>query len=498
MLPLDRAKPEESLDPVDWDKLRVLARQMVDDMIEYHRTVRDRPVWQPLPPDHPGKFQQPLPQAPRPLGDVYADFKENVLPYPTGNVHPRFWGWVMGNGTVTGMLAEMLAAGFNPNQGGLVQAGNLVEAQVISWCKEMFGFPSSGSGLLVSGGSMANLVALTVARNARAGFDVREEGVSGATHPLRVYASTEVHSSVQKAVELLGLGRRGLNLIGVKSDFTIDLDRLRAAIREDRSQGLLPVCVVGCAGTVNTGAVDPLDELADLCRDEGLWFHVDGAFGALAALSPSLSGLVKGIERADSLAFDMHKWMYLPYEVGCTLVRDAEAHRNAFALSPHYLEHTTRGIAGAELWFSDFGVQLSRGFRALKVWMSIQENGIDKIGRLILQNVEQARYLYDRVAASTELESVGGVPLNIVCFRYLGGVRDPEAVDALNKELLLRLQEGGIAAPSSTNLDGKFVLRVCITNHRTTRKDLDLLVQEVTRIGKSLEAATSTKGVPYS
>ena len=482
------ATTEENLDPRDWEEIRVLGKQMVDDMIEYLRTLRERPVWQPIPRDLHKEFERPLPRTPRPLGDVYADFKEKVLPYPTGNIHPRFWGWVMGNGTITGMLAEMLAAGFNPNQGGLVQSGNLVESQVISWCKEMFGFPASSSGLLVSGGSMANLVALTVARNSRAGYNVREEGVGGAPRPLRVYASTEVHSSVHKAVEVLGLGSKALSLVQVNPDFTINLEHLKRAIREDRERGMLPICVVGCAGTVNTGATDPLDALADLCKEEGLWFHVDGAFGALAALSPELRHVVKGMERADSLAFDMHKWMYMPYEVGCTLVRDAEAHRQAFALTPHYLERTTRGIAGTELWFSDYGVQLSRGFRALKVWMSIQENGIDKFGRLIRQNVEQARYLESRVASERELELVAGVPLNIVCFRYVGSLTDAAAIDALNKELLLRLHESGIAAPSNTVIEGKYALRVCITNHRSMRADFDLLVQEVVRAGKSLES----------
>ncbi|MCC6398520.1 MAG: amino acid decarboxylase [Bacteroidetes bacterium] len=477
---------EETLDPHDWEEIRALGRQMLDDMIEYLRTVRERPVWQPLPQDLHRHFERPLPRTPRPLGDVYAEFKEKVLPYPTGNIHPRFWGWVMGNGTITGMLAEMLAAGFNPNQGGLVQSGNLVESQVISWCKEMFGFPPSASGLLVSGGSMANLVALTVARNNRAGYNVREEGVGSAPRPLRIYASTEVHSSVHKAVEILGLGCKGLRLVGVNQDLTMNLDLLKSAIREDREKGLLPICVVGCAGTVNTGATDALDALADLCKEEGLWFHVDGAFGALAALSPELRHLVKGMERADSLAFDMHKWMYMPYEVGCTLLRDADVHRQAFSLTPHYLERTTRGIAGTELWFSDYGVQLSRGFRALKVWMSIQENGIDKFGRLIRQNVEQARYLERLVTSARELELVAAVPLNIVCFRYVGSLTDAGAIDTLNKELLLRLHESGIAAPSNTVIQGKYALRVCITNHRSTKEDLALLVQEVLRIGKTL------------
>jgi glutamate/tyrosine decarboxylase-like PLP-dependent enzyme len=482
---------EENLDPRDWEEIRALGRQMVDDMIEYLRTVRERPVWRPIPLDLPAEFQRPLPRSPRPLDEVYAAFKESVLPYPTGNIHPRFWGWVMGNGTVSGMLAEMLAAGFNPNQGGGAQAGNLVELQVISWCKEIFGFPPSASGLLVSGGSMANLVGLTVARNSRAGYDVREEGIGGAPRPLRVYASTEVHSCVHKAVELLGLGRKALRLVDVRSDFTIDTKSLTRAIHEDREQGLHPFCVVGCAGTVNTGATDPLDTLADICKEEELWFHVDGAFGALAALSPELRHIVKGMERADSLAFDMHKWMYLPYEVGCTLVRDAEAHREAFALTPHYLEHTTRGIGGGEMWFSDYGVQLSRGFKALKVWMSIQEHGIDKFGRIILQNVEQARYLQGLVGSTPELELVADVPLNIVCFRYVGSLTDAAAVDSLNKELLLRLHEGGVAAPSYTVIDGKYALRVCITNHRSVTEDLNLLVREVVRLGATLSAAVS-------
>jgi aromatic-L-amino-acid/L-tryptophan decarboxylase len=479
---------EENLDPADWEDVRALGRQMVDEMIEHLRTVRTRPVWTPIPEEHPLLFQDPVPRSPRPLAEIYARFKKDVLPYPTGNAHPRFWGWVMGNGTVTGMLAEMLAAGFNPNMGGGAQAGNLVELQVIAWCREMLGFPASASGLLVSGGSMANLVGLTVARNARAGFDIRAEGVAGAPKPLRFYASAEVHSSVQKGVELLGLGHKALRLAGTRPDFTIDTAALRMMIREDRAAGLLPVCLIGCAGTVNTGAIDPLDELADICREENLWFHVDGAFGALAALSPELRPRLKGMERADSLAFDMHKWMYLPYEVGCTLVRDAETHRDAFTLTPHYLEHTLRGIGGSEIWFSDYGVQLSRGFRALKVWMALQEHGTEKIGRVILQNVHQARYLRGLVESTKGLELAAEVPLNIVCLRYTGSLRDAAAIDALNRELLLRLHESGVAGPSYTVINGTFALRVCITNHRSKLEDFDILVREVVRLGGVLES----------
>ena len=248
--------------------------------------------------------------------------------------------------------------------------------------------------------------------------------MGAAPKPLRLYASVEVHSSVQKATELLGLGHKALRLIPVRKDMTIDPIALKAAIREDRAHGYLPFCVVGCAGTVNTGATDPLEDLADICAAEDLWFHVDGAFGAMVALSPELRHIVKGMDRADSIAFDMHKWMYLQYEVGCSLVRNGDLHRNAFALTPHYLEHTSRGIGGGDLWFSDYGVELSRTFRALKVWMSIQEHGIDKFGRLIRQNVDQARYLQGLVTSSPDLELVADAPMNIVCFRYKGALSE--------------------------------------------------------------------------
>jgi len=476
---------EESLDPADWDTFRTLGHRMVDDMIDYLRSVRDRPVWQPIPEEVSASFREPLPRSPESIDRVYEDFRRRILPYPTGNIHPRFWGWVMGNGTATAMMAEMLAAGINLNQGGGAQAGGLVERQVIDWCKEMLGFPREASGILVSGGSMANLTGLAVARNSLAGFNIRREGLCGG-QMLRIYGSTEVHSSVTKAAELLGLGQKGLCLIPVREDFTIDVSALRHAIREDQASGVRPLCVVGCAGTVNTGAIDPLEALADICQEEKVWFHVDGAFGALAYLAPELRPLLTGMERADSIAFDMHKWMYLPYEVGCTLVRDPEAHRLAFTLTPEYLEHTTRGIPGSDLWFSDYGVQLSRGFRALKVWMSLKEHGIDAFGRLVRQNVEQARYLEKLVNEHEELELIVPASLNIVCFRYRGSLTDPVALDALNKELLLRLHESGVAAPSYTVVHGKYALRTCITNHRSRREDFELFIEAVLRIGREI------------
>ena len=485
----DRAdEAQETMDPADWAEYGRLGHRMVDEMLDYLRTVRERPVWRPVPEAVAASFHEPLPASPMPAAEVYEEFRQRILPYPTGNIHPRFWGWVIGTGTPGGMLAEMLSAGMNLNQGGGAQVGAHVERQVVDWCKEMLSFPSAASGILVSGGSMANLVGMTVARNARAGYDVRRDGVGCGRGRLVAYASREVHSSVPKGMELLGLGRSALREVPVLADDTIDVAALRTMIAADRVLGYVPFLVVGCAGTVATGAIDPLDALADLCREEGTWFHVDGAFGALAALSPELGPLLGGMERADSLAFDMHKWMFLPYEIGCVLVRDKELHRRTFALTPDYLEHTARGIGGGDLWFSDYGVELSRGFRALKAWMALKEHGAPKIGRIIRRNVEQARALGERVEAEASLELLAPVSLNIVCFRYRGEVGSEEALDALNRELLLRLHEGGVAAPSYATVRGRYALRACITNHRTRSDDLEILCRETVRLGRELEA----------
>jgi glutamate/tyrosine decarboxylase-like PLP-dependent enzyme len=459
---------------------------MVDDLMDYLRTVRNRPVWRPIPAELRARFHGPAPRTPEGAEKAYRDFKEHVLPHPMGNIHPRFWGWVIGTGTPLGALSEMLAAGMNPNMGGGDHVPNHVEAQVLDWCKEMLGYPRSASGLLLSGGSMANLVGLTVARNARAGFDLRRAGVRGAAGPLTVYGSSEMHSSIQKGVELLGLGSDALRIVPVTSAFEIDIAALERMIREDRAAGCRPICVVGNAGTVNTGALDDLEALVALCARERIWLHVDGAFGALAALVPEYRERLAPISSADSLAFDLHKWMYIPFEAGCTLVRDAETHRRAFSLTPDYLTHAERGLAAGDLWFSDYGIQLSRGFRALKVWMSFKENGLDKYGRLVRQNIEQARYLAELVRDAPDLELLAPVPLNIVCFRYRRDGLSKEELDELNLAIGERSLKEGRVYMGTTRWAGKVAFRPAFVNFRTTRADTELIAGTICDLGRQI------------
>src|SRR5215510_13496948 len=348
------APVEETLDPDNWSDVDALSHQIIGDAVGYLRAVRDRPVWQEMPAGVKAFFASPLPRSPAPLAEVYREVSETVMAYPMGNVHPRFWAWYMGSSNFTGALGDFLAAVQGSNLGGGNHAATYMDQQVVNWCKEMVGLPVSASGTLVSGGSMANIIGLTVARNAKAGIDVREQGVAAIEKPLRFYGSDQAHSCHRKAMEVLGLGNRALRRIPTDSGLRIDLTALRTAIAEDRTAGFQPACVIGTAGTINTGAIDDLQALANLARDENLWFHVDGCIGALITIAPSNAYRVAGIELADSIALDPHKWLHAPFEAGCALIRNATAHRATFAVTPEYLEMAPRGLASAN-WLHDYG-----------------------------------------------------------------------------------------------------------------------------------------------
>lgn len=484
------AHSEETLDPEEWESMRALGHRMLDDALDYIETLRERPVWQHALPEVKAHFAGPPPPDPEPSGEVYQEYVRYILPYQIGNSHPRFWGWVAGSGTVMGMYAEMLAASMDAVSGAFSYlSNNYVEMQVIGWCKDLLGYPPTASGLLTSGCSASNLIGLAVARNTMAGYDLRSRGMQNAPQQMTIYCSDEAHSSIQKAVELLGFGSDALRRVPVDESMQIDIAALKAAIRDDRAHGLLPVCVVGGAGTTNTAAVDDLNALADICAEERCWFHVDGACGAWAAIAPRYTHLVAGMERADSLAFDLHKWMYLQYPVGCVLIRDAGHHRQAFSLTPTYLAHGEgdRGLTGIDVpWLADYGFELSRGFHALKAWMTIKEQGTAKYRRLIQQNIDQAHYLARLIGAAPELELALPVSLNVVNFRYTRPGGHDDRLDHLNKEIELGLQEQGIAVVSTVSLWGRKYLHVAITNHRSRKEDFDLLVREVIRVGNEL------------
>jgi aromatic-L-amino-acid/L-tryptophan decarboxylase len=476
---------EETLDPEDWADAQAVAHRAVDDAIAYLRDIRDRPVWQDMPSEIRRTFEAHLPRSPTPLSEVYGEISETVMPYPMGNIHPRFWAWYMGSSNFTGALADFLAAVQGSNVGGGNHAAARMDEQVVDWCKEMIGFPASASGTLVSGGSMANTLALIVARNVKAGIDVREQGVAAIRRPLRFYASDQIHNCHRKALEAMGLGNRALQRIPTGDDLRVDLKALGAAIARDRAAGFEPACVIGNAGTVNTGAIDDLRALADLAVQENLWFHIDGCIGALLAIAPDNAHRVRGLERADSVALDPHKWLHAPFEVGCVLVRDAAAHLASFSVPQEYLEKAPRGLASRG-WLYEYGLQTSRGFRALKVWMALKEHGVEKFGRLIDQNIAQGHYLDGLIVSQPLLERVARTTINIVCFRYCPPGLDEPALKRLNVEIMLRLQEDGVAAISDTTVHGKHCLRVAINNHRTRRSDLDLLVREILRLGREI------------
>jgi glutamate/tyrosine decarboxylase-like PLP-dependent enzyme len=456
-------------------------------MLTFHQGLDAQPAWQPLPSEVKEAFREQFPRDG--LGDdvAYEKFVRLISPYPFGNVHPRGWGWVNGTGSSYLALAEMWGAAMNPNVWGGEHAAPYVEAQVITWAKQLLQMPEDATGVLLTGGSVANLVGLAAAREATA-FEVSEHGVHAFEQQLTVYASEQAHNSIDKAVGLLGIGWNSLRSIPVDDEYRMDIDALERAITADVEAGRKPMAVVATAGTVNTGAIDDIERIAAICKRRGIWLHVDGAFGALIALSPALRPMLKGIENADSIAFDLHKWLYVPIEAGCVLVRNAEAHRKPFSPPAPYLASFERGVSTGAHFFGGLGPQLTRSFRALKVWLALQSYGTAKFGRLVEQNVRQARMLSALVEAHDHLELVAPAPLNIVCFRYKLKSIDDAGLNEVNREILMRLQESGIAIPSSTVLRERFALRVALTNHRTTDADIDLLVKTVVNLGDEIAA----------
>jgi aromatic-L-amino-acid decarboxylase len=475
------AERSDGLDPSDWSSLRAQGHKMLDDMLDYMEHIRERPVWQPIPDSVRSRFRAGVPPLPADLASVHGEFMDHVLPFATGNVHPGFMGWVHGAGTPVGMLAEMLAAGLNANLGGRDHMPIEVERQVTQWVRTIFGFPESASGLFVTGTSIANFIGVLVARAAALGVDVRKTGVAAAPARLVAYTSAAAHGCISQAMDMCGLGTAALRLVPTDGRQRMDIQALAAAIAADRSAGATPFLIVGTAGTVDVGAIDNLAALADLAAREDMWFHVDGAFGALGILAPDIAPRLAGIERADSLAFDFHKWGQVPYDAGFILVRDGDLHRATFASDAAYLRRETRGLAAGSPWPCDFGPDLSRGFRALKTWFTLKTYGTAALGQSISRTCELARELAAAIETNPALELLAPVELNIVCFGYRSA--DP---DRVNAEIAVALQESGIAAPSTTRIGGRLALRAALVNHRTSSHDIEALIKATVAFGAAL------------
>ncbi len=467
---------------------------MLDDMIEHMQGLRSQPVWRPPPAALRRSFDAPLPRGPQALAAVHDQFLADIAPYSSGNAHPGFMGWVQGGGTPVGMLAEMLSAGLNANVGGRDHMAIEVERQIVRWMAQLFCFPENATGLFLTGSSMANFCAVLIARTGALGAVVREHGLGAEGGQLTAYTSTAAHTCIRRAMEMCGLGSQALRLVPVDDRHRIDLLALRSMIDEDRGAGRRPFLVVGTAGTVDIGGIDDLAGIADLAQAEGLHFHVDGAFGALGVLSPRLAHRLAGIERADSIALDFHKWAQVPYDAGFLLVRDPAAHRATFAGEAAYLRRADAGLAGGEWWPCDLGPDLSRGFRALKTWFTLKTYGLDALGGVVDRCCELAEALAGCIAALDELELLAPVELNVVCFRYCGsGAGRPADLDRLNAAIVEDLHIEGRVAPSLTTLEGKTAIRAAIVNHRTERDDIEALITGVIAAGRRRSNKTQIK-----
>jgi aromatic-L-amino-acid/L-tryptophan decarboxylase len=405
------------------------------------------------------------------------------------NSHPRFWGYVTAPAAPIGILGDFLASAVNQNTGAwlLSPMASEIEAQTIRWIAELLGFPATSGGLLVSGGNMANIVCFLAARQAKAGWDVRAAGLHE-HQQLRIYCSKETHTWVQKAADMVGIGADSIRWIRTRNDLSMDTVQLQDQIRADKEAGDHPFIVIGTGGSVSTGAIDDLPGIASICREEDLWFHVDGAYGGFAAMLPNASPKLRGLSEADSIAVDPHKWLYAPLEAGCALVRDPEKLREAFAYHPPYYHFGVEAIN-----YLDFGPQNSRGFRALKVWLALQHVGRKGYEKMLADDVRLAKELYDLVARQSELEAFTN-SLSIITFRYVprdlesDSGKSEEYLNQLNTELLTRLQNSGEAYISNAVIDGKFALRACIVNFRTSLEDIAALPEIVLRIGREVDA----------
>ena len=482
----------ERRSPIDLDpeEFRALGHRLVDDVAGLLERLPELPV---TTGERPAEVRavlggSSLPEHGSPPDGLLREATDLLFEHSLFTGHPRFLGYVIGAGAPLAALADLLAAAVNPNLGGypLSPVATEIERQTVQWIAELIGYRPDCGGLLVSGGNMANFIGVLAARRAQAPWDVRAEGMSDGR--LRMYCSAETHTWVQKAADMFGLGTEALRWIPTDATLRMDVAELRNAVAADRSEALLPFLVVATGGSVSTGAVDPLREIAAFCREEDLWLHVDGAYGAFAAAAPSAPDDLRALAEADSIALDPHQWLYMPAEAGCALVRSDADLLATFDYTPPYYR-----LDADEVHYYKRGPQNSRGFRALKVWLSLRHLGREGYAELIERDIQLARELRDLVDAAASLENGPG-GLSITTFRYVHDGASEEELNELNLEILDRLQKSGEAFISNAVVDGTYWLRACVMNFRTTRADLEALVAIVERLGAELGARTAVSG----
>lgn len=491
------AVPDTHLVPIDMEPevFRRAGYDAVDRLVDFYATLSDRPVFPAATPlDLEPLFAGPPPERGEPLEAILADFSEKIVPHSTLQGHPRFFSWVNAGGTQVGALGDFLASGLNPNSGGwrAAQAATVIENRAITWLAELMGLAPGTTGLFVSGGTMANTAALQMALRSTAQWDIVSEGLQSVNRPrqLTVYmADHETHISLTKALDMLGLGRNALRRVPSHADFTIDPAALERMLDDDIANGMTPFCIVGHAGSINVGAIDDFTELARIAKARGLWLHLDGACGALGAILPELRPAYAGIELADSVSFDAHKWLGVPYECGCMLVRDPSMLRATFKVTASYL-HEDEDDALERYDYFDRGPQMSRGFRALKVWMSLRYYGAEGYREFFRRTIDNARYAHELVSASDEWEVVQPAPqLFIYSFRYVGARRasaDDATLDGINAAIAEEMKRRQIALVMTTRIHGRVTQRLSIANHRTSREDIRATIEAMAAIGREL------------
>lgn len=492
----------QSLDMSDGE-FRQLGYRVIDLISEYYASIREVPVFSPIASEKLQEvYQEPLPHHGQEANHIINEWEEKVLPYVTHLGSPRYFGFVNGSGTMIGVLAEALAASVNMNPGGWKAAPSAteIERRTISWIAELIGYDTSCGGLFTTGGTMANFTALQTALRNMAPYDTTKSGLQNENFKgkFKVYMSDhEGHISIVRVVDLLNLGRDCIRLVQSREDFSMDTGNLEQLIQEDLARGDSPLCVVAQVGSINVGVIDPLDEIAAICKKYNIWFHADGACGAVGSILPEKRAQYKGLELADSVTLDPHKWLYIPYDCGCVLVRDAAKMKRAFSLQAPYLQ----GSLPTEytgLNYLDYGPEMSRCFRALKVWMSLKYLGVEGYRTLLRQNIQCVEHLHSLVGGDEDFETLHKPNLLMYCFRYCpqslkGEFKDnpekrKEVLDVLNQQICDEIQASGKAFIMTSRIKGDIVIRLSICSHRTTLQDIDMVFSTLKQIGASLQS----------